>query len=138
MTIEADFIWPVRVYWEDTDAGGVVYYANYLKFMERARTEWLRSRGLVQSTLEAEQGVVMVMRDISARYIAPARLDDELAVTVILKRVRGASFAVTQEIYRQADEVLLVEGEGSAACLDAKSWTPRRFPEVLKGVFQPG
>lgn len=134
--IQADFTWSVRVYWEDTDAGGVVYYANYLKFMERARTEWLRARGIVQSQLEHTEGVVMVMRDISARYITPARLDDELIVTVNLSRVRGASFDVTQQIYRLDDEVLLVEGTGSAACLDAGSWTPRRFPEALRVPLQ--
>ncbi|MEM7704636.1 MAG: tol-pal system-associated acyl-CoA thioesterase [Pseudomonadota bacterium] len=131
----ADFVWRVRVYWEDTDAGGVVYYANYLKFMERARTEWLRSRGLIQSRLEAEQGVVMVMRDISARYVTPARLDDELAVTVTLEKTGGASFEVSQQIWRMPDSTLLVEGRGSAACLNASNWRPCRFPAVLRNAL---
>ncbi|MFK7956423.1 MAG: tol-pal system-associated acyl-CoA thioesterase [Lysobacterales bacterium] len=131
---EADFVWRVRVYWEDTDAGGVVYYANYLKFMERARTEWLRARGVVQSELEAQEGVVMVMRSIRADYLAPARLDDELDVTVSLANRRGASFSVNQEVWRTSDQTLLVRGTGEAACLDAKRWVPCRFPPLLRNL----
>ncbi len=131
---DADFVWPVRVYWEDTDAGGVVYYANYLKFMERARTEWLRARGVVQSELEAKEGVVMVMRSINADYLAPARLDDELDVTVSLANRKGASFSVNQQIWRRADQTLLVRGSGEAACLDAKRWAPCRFPPLLRNL----
>jgi len=131
---DPEFVWRVRVYWEDTDAGGVVYYANYLKFMERARTEWLRARGVVQSQLEAQQGVVMVMRSISADYLAPARLDDELDVTVTLENRRGASFTVAQEVWRVKDQTLLVRGQGEAACLDAQRWVPCRFPTILRDL----
>ncbi len=136
MTTEcpADFVWRLRVYWEDTDAGGVVYYANYLKFMERARTEWLRQRGVIQSELEAQEGVVMVMRSISAEYLAPARLDDELDVTVALHDRRGASFSVHQQVLRVSDGKLLVTGRGQAACLDAKRWVPKRFPQLLRNL----
>ena len=128
---DADFVWRLRVYWEDTDGGGVVYYANYLKFMERARTEWLRARGLVQSRLQAEHGVVMVVRSFSSEYLQSARLDDELDVTVVLEHRGGASMTVSQAVYRASDGQLLVTAQGRAACLDAETWTPRRFPPAV-------
>lgn len=132
MAIEdADFVWRLRVYWEDTDGGGVVYYANYLKFMERARTEWLRACGVVQSRLQDEHGVVMVVRSFNCEYLASARLDDELDITVVQKKRGGASLVMGQEVFRVSDGQLLVTAEGRAACLDAQSWAPRRFPNSL-------
>ncbi|MEM9303645.1 MAG: tol-pal system-associated acyl-CoA thioesterase [Pseudomonadota bacterium] len=125
------FHWPVRVYWEDTDAGGVVYYANYLRFLERARTEALREAGLDQSALREATGVVMVVSNIDVDFKAPARLDDELVVTVDLAGRRAASFTMTQEIRRVADDALLINARVEAACLDGERWRPCRFPPLL-------
>jgi acyl-CoA thioester hydrolase len=129
------FSWPVRVYWEDTDAGGVVYYANYLRFLERARTEWLRAAGLDQSRLRQATGVVMVVSHVDVDFRAPARLDDALTVTAGLDKRRGASFTMVQEIRRDSDEALLVAARVTAACLDAERWRPRRFPPALVGAL---
>ena len=90
------FVWPVRVYYEDTDAGGVVYYANYLKFMERARTEWLRTRGFEQDVLIKEQDLVFAVRSLSIDYLRPARLDDLLQVRVTVSELRRASIVFEQ------------------------------------------
>jgi acyl-CoA thioester hydrolase len=125
------FVWPVRVYWEDTDAGGVVYYANYLRFMERARSEWLRQRGLVQSTMAEDIGAILVVTSLQCNYLKPARLDDELAVSVELTRLGKASMQMAQQVRRCRDDELLLSGEVKAACLDAESWSPRRFPDRL-------
>ncbi len=123
--------WPVRVYWEDTDAGGVVYYANYLKFMERARTEWLRSKGIDQSVLADQTGAVMVVRRVECDYLSSARLDDELLVRVCLQRMRGASMEIAQTIVRKACETKLVDSLVKVACLDAQAWYPTKFPAVI-------
>ena len=130
-TDHVEFAWPVRVYWEDTDAGGVVYYANYLRFMERARSEWLRQRGLVQSTMAEDIGAILVVTSLQCNYIKPARLDDELTISVELTRLGKASMQMAQQVRRSIDNELLLSGEVKAACLDAQSWTPRRFPERL-------
>jgi acyl-CoA thioester hydrolase len=126
------FSWPVRVYWEDTDAGGIVYYANYLKFMERARTELLRSFGVNQSQLAAEQGLIFAIVSVHLDYRLPARLDDLLMVTCQVATEGRASFAFQQSIWRERiGGELLTTGSTRVACLDAKSLRPRRLPEVL-------
>ena len=131
----AAFSIPVRVYWEDTDAGGVVYYANYLKFLERARTEWLRAAGVDQSVLRVEDGVVLVVRSVHCDYLSPARLDDELTVQVAVAQVGAASLVIDQAIDCGRDGRRLIDARVTAACLDAASWRPRRFPPSLRAVI---
>src|SRR5690348_2391956 len=106
---EVVFRFPVRVYWEDTDAGGVVFYANYLKFFERARTEWLRSRGFGQHELREREGLIFVVTDTTVRYRQPARLDDLLEATVAVRSARPASLVIAQQALR--DGATLAEGE---------------------------
>ncbi len=126
------FTWPVRVYWEDTDGQGVVYYANYLKFMERCRTEWLRSIGVDQVSMRTEQGLIFVIVSLDAEYRRPARLDDELTVTCEIEEHGRTNFTFRQQIFRGGDRAeLLVIGRTRAACLDAASMKPRAFPSVL-------
>jgi acyl-CoA thioester hydrolase len=119
----------VRVYWEDTDAGGVVFYANYLKFFERARTEWLRSRGFGQERLRVDTGAIFIVTDTSLRYRAPARLDDLLVVTVDVTQAGRASLTLEQQAWR-GDE-LLTEGTIRIGCVDAGTFRPRRIPNPL-------
>ena len=125
------FIWPLRVYWEDTDAGGVVYHASYVRFLERARTEWLRAAGIEQHKLREEHGVLFVVHGMELRFNRPARLDDQLDVSVRISQVRSASFKVDQRVCRSVDEVVLVDAHVRIACLDAKSWKPHPMPEFL-------
>lgn len=120
---------PVRVYWEDTDAGGVVFYANYLKFFERARTEWLRSLGYSQEAMRQKQGVMFVVTHTAVRYLQPARLDDLLDVTVAFASARAASMVITQQALR--DGTLLAEGEIRIGCVDAQTFRPHRIPKEL-------
>ncbi|MFP5410221.1 MAG: tol-pal system-associated acyl-CoA thioesterase [Gammaproteobacteria bacterium] len=123
------FVWPVRVYWEDTDAGGVVYYANYLKFMERARSEWLRAHGFEQDVLRDEAGVVFVVRRVEIDYLAPARFNDALDVNVVLYEAGRASIVVRQELLRGNDR--LAQAEVTLACVDAVRFKPVRMPQTL-------
>jgi acyl-CoA thioester hydrolase len=125
----ASFTWPIRVYWEDTDAGGIVYYANYLKFMERARTEWLRAIGLEQRPLQQEQSLIFVIVDTQVEFKRPARYGDALIVTARLAEHSRATLSFTQEVLR-GDE-LLVSGAIRVACLDAVSHKPRGLPKEL-------
>jgi acyl-CoA thioester hydrolase len=129
------FSHPVRVYWEDTDAGGVVFYANYLKFFERARTEWLRASGFGQRELQDSYGVLFVVTDTNVRYLAPARLDDELTVTVQADAARGATLALEQQALR--GNSLLADSRITIACVEAGTLRPRRIPtpilEALNG-----
>jgi len=97
------FTWPIRVYWEDTDAGGVVYHASYLRFLERARTEWLRAQGVEQQRVRNDDGVVFVVRNLEIEFLLPARLDDELDVTVESGEWRSASMTFVQRIVRRVD-----------------------------------
>ena len=120
------FSWPVRVYYEDTDAGGIVHYVNYLKFMERARTEYLRSLGFDQHALMVESGILFVVRDTAIEYLKPARLDDSLVVTVGLSRRGRAGFDAVQSIWR--GEELLCKGRISIACVSANSLHPVGMP----------
>ena len=126
----AEFRFPVRVYWEDTDAGGVVYYANYLRFLERARSEWLRALGVDQVRLMRDERLQFVVVEANVRYHRPARFDDELDVTVKLESLRGASIALGQEIRRGAE--LLVSATVRAACVDADSLKPKPLPKALQ------
>jgi len=116
----------LRVYWEDTDAGGVVFYANYLKFFERARTEWLREQGIEQQQLKNETGAIFVVADTQVRYLRPARLDDLIDITVQLREPGRASFDFHQQAWRGAE--LLAEGQIRVGCVDAGTFRPRRIP----------
>jgi acyl-CoA thioester hydrolase len=125
----------VRVYWEDTDAGGVVFYANYLKFFERARTEWLRSAGIGQQALRDETGAIFVVTDTQVRYRQPARLDDLLDITVAVAEAGRASFTIEQQAWR--DGVLLAEGHIRIGCVDAATLRPRRIPDTVLHALPP-
>ena len=129
------FEFALRVYWEDTDAGGVVYYANYLKFFERARTEWLRSLGFEQQRLKDEQGAMFIVTETNTRHLRPARLDDLLRVSVALPADpdRGATLRLFQQA-RRGDE-LLAEGDIRIACVDAGTFRPRRIPTALRDAI---
>ncbi len=123
------FSWPTRVYWEDTDAGGVVYHAQYLAFLERARTEWMREQGYGQELLRKEHGLVFAVRSMTLDFLMPARLDDALAVGASLHECRRASAVFVQPIHR-GGELLLVASVRVAA-LDATGFRPRAIPQPL-------
>lgn len=125
------FRWPVRVYYEDTDAGGVVFYANYLKFMERARTEWLRALGIEQDVLIAEHNVLLAVTRVEMDFRRPARFNQRLAVTARLAERRKASLVFDQEIRGHDDDVVYCSGKIRVACLDAIRFRPRPLPESL-------
>ena len=128
----AAFCCSMRVYWEDTDAGGVVYYANYLRFLERARTEWLRSLGIEQGRLREEARLQFAIVDLTVHYRRPARYDDLLFVSVTPREAGRATVSFDQEIRRSsADGQLLVEAQVRAACLDAQTLKPRPMPRML-------
>ncbi len=131
-TKKPPFAWPVRVYYEDTDAQAVVYYANYFKFMERARTEWIRSLGIEQDVLLREQRRVFVVVDTTAEFLVPAKFNDELLVTAGLLSRGRASFLIEQHIYRNSlDGELLCRGQVRAAFLNADTLKPARLPDSL-------
>ncbi|MDB5965871.1 MAG: thioesterase superfamily protein [Polaromonas sp.] len=138
----AAFHWPVRVYWEDTDAGGIVFYANYLKFFERSRTEWLRSLGIGQQALKDEMGGMFVVSETSLRYLRPARLDDELVVTASLTDTGRASMTIAQQVFLKPVQhtsttqlpeagALLCEGTIRIGWVDAATLQPRRIPAAI-------
>jgi acyl-CoA thioester hydrolase len=129
------FSWPIRVYWEDTDGGGVVYHASYLRFLERARTEWLRHLGIGQQALRETQDLVFAIRSVRIEFLGPARLDDELTVSVELVEARRASLRFHQTLRRNSDATLLVEADVRAACLTASAFRPCPIPS---GLFPPG
>ena len=129
------FSWPARVYWEDTDGGAIVYYANYLRFLERSRTEWLRAQGHSQLALAREPGILFTVVSIQVDYRAPARLDDELEITCEPRPEGAASLRFAQRIYRTAGAqraALLIEAQVRVACVDAGSLRPRRLPRFLR------
>lgn len=126
------FSWSLRVYYEDTDAQGVVYYANYFRFTERARTEWLRALGVNQAELLREERRMFVVVDVSASFVAPARFDDQLVVTAELGQVARASFDIEQRVHRDSlDGALLFNSTVRAALLNADSLKPQRVPRTL-------
>jgi acyl-CoA thioester hydrolase len=127
------FVHTLRVYWEDTDAGGVVFYANYLKFFERARTEWLRQLGVGQQALRERTGAVFVVTDTRVRYRAPARLDDLLEVSVELRHRGTASMTIAQTA--RCGERLVAEGEIRIGCVDAGTFKPRRIPTEVTATI---
>ena len=127
--VEPVFSWPTRVYWEDTDAGGVVYHAQYLAFLERARTEWLRARGKGQELLRAEHDLVFAVRAMRIDFRNPARLDDALRVTVALRECRRASLVLAQAVHRGDD--LLLDAEVRVAALSAATFRPKAIPQSL-------
>ena len=128
---EPVFRHPVRVYWEDTDAGGIVFYANFLKFFERARTEWLRSLGLQQSELRATTGGFFVVGETSVRYLRPARLDDELLVTARLEEQGRASLIIAQQATMKHNGALLCKGTIRIGWVDAETLRPARIPSTI-------
>lgn len=127
------FDWPVRIYWEDTDAGGVVYYANYLKFLERARSEWLRSLGVEQTELAQRDGVVFVVRRIEVDYLRPARFNDVLSVRSRLASVARASLEMVQGIVR--GEELILEARVKVACVGCQDFRPAKIPDHISERF---
>ena len=134
------FCWPARVYWEDTDGGGIVYYANYLRFLERARTEWLRSLGYSQNALARDPGIVFAVVSLSVDYRKPAWLDDEFIITCEPSAEGAVTMRFAQRIYRKEQgaassdterEGLLVEADVRVACVDAATLRPKRLPDFL-------
>ena len=124
------FLWPARVYYEDTDAGGVVYYANYLRFMERARTEWLRSLGVEQDRTRAELGIIFVVVSVEINYGSPARFNDALEVSVTVPELKNASLTFAQDVTRDGE--ILCSAKVRVASVDAETLKPRPLPPGLK------
>jgi len=130
-----NFEWPVRVYYEDTDSGGVVFYANYLKFMERARTEFLRHLGFEQDELIEQHNTIFAVRSVQLDYNSPARFNDQLVVTAKLIEVKKASMLFEQKIFRiDQQDTALCQGEIRIACLHADIFKPRAIPEAIMEV----
>lgn len=126
------FVWQVRVYWEDTDGGGVVYHSNYLKYFERARTEWLRARGVHQSILAVEENLVFAIQRMAIDWVAPARLDDLLDITVHDVNAGAARLRFTQEMRRVSDGVEIARADVVAVSLDAQRFKPKKMPEWIR------
>ncbi|MFI3185422.1 MAG: tol-pal system-associated acyl-CoA thioesterase [Methylococcaceae bacterium] len=124
-----NFIWPVRVYYEDTDAGGVVYYANYLKYFERARTEMLRAMGYEQDELIVNEGIIFVVRSVQVDYLSPARFNEQLQVSAKVSMAKKVSLTFEQVITRGED--VLCKGSIRIACLDAQTLRPKIIFETL-------
>lgn len=129
------FRWPVRIYVEDTDAGGIVFYANYLKYFERARTEWVRSRGVALRG-RLEEGIAFVVHSLNVRYLQPAFLDDELEVSADLVSASRTAMTFRQAVWRRDDGAALVSGEVKVACVQLPSGRPRRIPDDLDRVLK--
>lgn len=133
------FLWSTRVYYEDTDAGGVVYYANYLKYMERARTEWLRALNIEQDELIKELNVLFAVRSVNIEYKKPARFNDALTVTVVPHTLKPASISFKQVITQQADEAnICATSEVNVVCLNAKDFSPNPIPKDLYKIIKVG
>jgi acyl-CoA thioester hydrolase len=137
------FRWPIRIYWEDTDAGGVVYHSNYLKFFERARSEWLRHQGVVQTELVKLHNVVFVLRGVAMQYLKPARMDDDCEVWLAPDGLGRASLSVLQELKRVLPQTkenargteVLCRAHVELACVRADAFTPARIPADLYDLF---
>jgi acyl-CoA thioester hydrolase len=136
-SVGAIFQWPLRVYWEDTDAGGIVFYANYLKFFERSRTEWLRSLGIEQHALREQSGGMFIVSETNVRYLQPSRLDDELIVTAKLQERGRASLIISQQVFlknkatAESQATLLCEATIRIGWVDAHSLKPARIPTPI-------
>jgi len=130
---DAEFSLPLRVYIEDTDAGGIVYYVNYLKFMERCRTEFMRSLGYDKNFIFNED-LMFVVRDVAVQYLSPARLDDELTATARISQLGGAAMTMFQSVKR-GDEVL-AQGDIKIVCVDQSGLKPRRIPKEMLGQLR--
>jgi acyl-CoA thioester hydrolase len=130
------FSWPLRVYYEDTDAGGVVYYANYLKFMERARTEWLRKLGFEQDELINREDVLFAVRYIEIEYLHPARLNDAIIIDVELVEMSAASMTLAQKITKQNESGVLCKGIVKIVCLKASSFKPTALPTAIRNLWR--
>jgi acyl-CoA thioester hydrolase len=141
--VPVTFEFPIRVYYEDTDAAGVVYYANFLKFFERARTEWLRSVGVSQQRLAREMGVVFVVTRTAVDYLAPARLDDRVVVRSRLARLGRASVEFHQEAWclgetnPPGEDELLARGDIKVGCVNRETLRPEKIPASILSAFQP-
>ena len=134
----SNFTWTIRVYYEDTDAGGVVFYANYLKFFERARTEWLRSAGINQQIMTETHSVMFVVKSTALDYHAPAKLDNELKLTVVVEKMGRASVQFVQQAWRinGESEELLATGRIKVACVNTLSFRPSEIPqEVMQAIM---
>lgn len=132
---QIEFSWPVRVYYEDTDAGGVVYYANYLKFLERARTEYLRVLGFEQDQLKQEYGIIFAVHSLSIRYQRPAVFNDALTVSAEIIDIGKARLTFKQMITRDKDNTSLCSAEVTIACLNAKKFSPSRIPAHIQEIL---
>ena len=132
------FVFPIRIYWEDTDAGGIVFYANYLKFFERARTEWLRSLGIQQHALKEESGGMFVVSETQIKYFSPARLDDLLEVTALTAEAGRASLVLAQQAWLTIDgeRKLLAEGTIRIGWVDSNTLKPGRIPAAILEALQ--
>jgi acyl-CoA thioester hydrolase len=128
------FSLPIRIYFEDTDSGGVVYHSNYLKFMERARTEWLRSIGINQSHLKHHEHIMFVVHRIDIQYKSPARFNDDLVVKSELINVGSSKIEFRQMIYR--DAALLIDANVDIACIDSEKFKPVRIPSAVKQTME--
>lgn len=128
------FVFPIRVYYEDTDAGGVVFYANYLKFCERARTEWLRKLGFDQSKLDSELGLIFVVSETSLTYKKPAKLDDILSIHTEVESMGKASIVFSQDVYRENE--LLVQSKITVCCIKRDGFKPSAIPESVRLSFE--
>lgn len=124
------FSWPVRVYYEDTDAGGVVFYANYLAFMERARTEWLRALGFEQPEMAARDGVLFVVSEVNIKYLKPSRFNDSLQVTVEAVNVGGSRIRFLQQVLRGDEEI--AQAEVAVVCVSTDTLRPARMPDAMR------
>ncbi|WP_345812962.1 tol-pal system-associated acyl-CoA thioesterase [Paraburkholderia sp. PREW-6R] len=133
---ENGYMWPIRVYYEDTDAGGIVFYANYLKFFERARTEWLRACGVDQHRLAEESGAIFIVRSTAVDYRAPARLDDVINVVSRIERVGRASVDFAQEAWRSG--MLLAKGSIRVGCVDRIALRPAAIPPPVLAALRRG
>ena len=127
-----DFLWPIRVYYEDTDAAGVVYYANYLKFMERARTEYVRELGFEQDALREQEDTLFVVRNVSLQLHKPARFNDELEVVSNIQKTARTNLIFKQIIRRAGEEEILSEAEIQVVSVNASSWKPQAIPETVR------
>mgnify|MGYP001546308245 FL=1 len=130
------FVWKVRVYWEDTDAGGVVYHSQYLNFFERARTEWLRAKGVQQARLAEEDNVLFAIRHMEINFEQAARLDDELDITVFNVDAGGVRMTFEQDMIRCSDRQRVATAKLTAVCLRADSFKPTRMPKWIRAEIR--